>query len=276
MLVVDRRRLRTAPLIRRLPAALHGAGRPSAAAASRPERRYDVDLIRVLATLAVIVLHTSHLVDKVTPGHTSSGHYITLVADAAGRFAVPAFFALAGWAVLVASPPRDGATVGRRLVRIVVPMAVWTAGYIAFVHLNGWYASTPPKTFAVNAIFGQILPAYHLWYLYAYIPLILLLSIAALVRAGVKPIIPAAIAVLVAVAAASGPAIHGLTGATLPQVRLGAGVLPVGVRRRWCGSTGPAARTDAVACGGWSRSQAWPERWCGSRRSSRRRRTAYP
>ena len=176
-----------APLGADQPPALHNASRPSAAAAashgaSRPERRYDVDLIRVLATLAVIVLHTSHLVDKVTPGHTSSGHYIALVADAAGRFAVPAFFALAGWAVLVASPPRNGATVGRRLVRIVVPMAVWTAGYIAFVHLNGWYASTPPKTFAINAIFGQILPAYHLWYLYAYIPLILLLSIAALLR----------------------------------------------------------------------------------------------
>jgi surface polysaccharide O-acyltransferase-like enzyme len=199
------------------------ADRPDAASMdradrpSKPERRYDVDLIRILATLAVIVLHTSHLVDKVTPGRTSSGHYITLVADAAGRFAVPAFFAMAGWAVLVASPPRDGATVGRRLVRILVPMAVWTAGYIAFVNLNGWYAGTAPKTFAVDAAFGQILPAYHLWYLYAYVPLILLLSIAALLRAGVRPIVPAAAVLVVGVAAGSGPAISHLTGWDLPR-----------------------------------------------------------
>ena len=61
---------------------------PPASGKPRPERRYDVDMIRILATLAVILLHTSHLVDKVTPGRTSSGHYITLFADAAGRFAV--------------------------------------------------------------------------------------------------------------------------------------------------------------------------------------------
>jgi surface polysaccharide O-acyltransferase-like enzyme len=193
------------------------AASPPASGRPRAERRYDVDLIRILATLAVILLHTSHLVDKVTPGRTSSGHYITLFADAAGRFAVPAFFAMAGWAVLVAAPPRDGTTVRRRLARILVPMAVWTAGYIAFVHLNGWYAGTPPKTFAVNAAFGQILPAYHLWYLYAYVPLILLLSLAALLRAGLRPIVPAIALLVIGVAAAAMPAISALTGWEPPR-----------------------------------------------------------
>ncbi len=184
---------------------------------ARTERRYDVDLIRILATVAVIMLHTSHQVDKATPGHTSAGHYVTLTADAAGRFAVPAFFAMAGWAVLVASPPRNGATVRRRLARILVPMAVWTAGYIAFAHANGWYASTSSRTFAIDSLFGQIMPAYHLWYLYAYVPLILLLSVVTLIRAGSRPIAAAIVLAVIGVAAAAGPGIADLTGWEWPR-----------------------------------------------------------
>ncbi len=112
--------------------------------------------------------------------------WTALTGDALSRCAVPLFFAIAGWVVLSGAPPRDGGQVRKRLTRILVPLAVWTAGYLLWDRARD--ADTEPTAqLARDAVFASVRPAFHLWYLYAYVPVILLLSVAVLVRNGKRP-----------------------------------------------------------------------------------------
>ncbi|WP_247695784.1 acyltransferase [Streptomyces sp. b94] len=155
----------------------------------RREHRYDIDLLRVLASIGVIVCHAAGELMKAVDRDPSGGgpvYWVALAGDALSRCAVPLFFAIAGWVVLSGAPPRDDGQIRKRLTRIVVPMAVWTAAYLAWDWARG--ANTDPtRELAWDAVFGSVRPAFHLWYLYAYVPVILLLSVAVLVRAGKRP-----------------------------------------------------------------------------------------
>ncbi|NYV75145.1 acyltransferase, partial [Streptomyces sp. UH6] len=130
-----------------------------------PGRRDDVDLLRVVCTAAVVLCHTAAVF--VDAGHRSAG----VAADSLTRFAVPVFFAMAGWAALVASPVRGERQLLRRVDRIVRPLAVWTVLYV------GWRGGAED---ALGAVLGSVEPAFHLWYLYVYVPLMLVLGAAVL------------------------------------------------------------------------------------------------
>ncbi|MEJ1197167.1 MULTISPECIES: acyltransferase [unclassified Streptomyces] len=155
----------------------------------RGEHRYDIDLVRVLASIGVIVCHAAGELMKAVDRDPSGGgpvYWVALAGDALSRCAVPLFFAIAGWVVLSGAPPRDDGQIRKRLTRIVVPMAVWTAAYLVWDWARD--ANTDPtRELAWDAVFGSVRPAFHLWYLYAYVPVILLLSVAVLVRAGKRP-----------------------------------------------------------------------------------------
>ncbi|MFV0137498.1 acyltransferase [Streptomyces sp. HMX87] len=168
---------------------------PDPAAAGAPAARpgtgyrYDIDLIRVLAAVGVIVCHAAGELMKAVDRDPSGGgpvYWTALAGDALSRCAVPLFFAIAGWVVLSGAPPRDGGQIRKRLTRVAVPMAVWTILYLAWDRVRG-VNSRPTAQLAWDAVFGSVRPAFHLWYLYAYIPVILLLSVAVLVRAGKRP-----------------------------------------------------------------------------------------
>lgn len=171
------------------PAAPVPAAPVSAPQSRRPGHRYDVDLIRLLCACGVILGHTgSEFIDAVgrQEANGAAAYWAGMTADAISRFAVPMYFAIAGWAVLVGAPPRDGRRLAQRMVRIVVPMGVWTVVYL----LWGKWQSTnedPLRDLAVDAAFGTVRPAYHLWYLYAYVPVVLLLGFVVLLRAGRRP-----------------------------------------------------------------------------------------
>ncbi|MFD4260905.1 acyltransferase [Streptomyces sp. NPDC058534] len=156
---------------------------------ARGEHRYDLDLVRVLASVGVIVCHAAgelmKAVDR-TPEGGGPVYWTALAGDALSRCAVPLFFAIAGWVVLSGAPPRDDGQVRKRLTRIVVPMAVWTVVYLLWDWVRDAHTD-PVRELALNAVFGSVRPAFHLWYLYAYVPVILLLSVAVLVRAGKRP-----------------------------------------------------------------------------------------
>lgn len=189
------------------------------------EHRYDIDLIRLLCSVGVIVCHTGsafvNAVDRTAaqgPGTYGAG----LVADSAGRFAVPLFFAIAGWVVLVGAPPKDGARLRQRIVRIVVPLAVWTVAYVAWGRLRGTNED-PAGALALDAVFASIRPAYHLWYLYAYLPVIMLLAFVVLIRAGKRPWgLGAALLVLAAAPSLFGD-LAGAAGRELPRFGWGFG-----------------------------------------------------
>ncbi|MDK0521689.1 acyltransferase [Streptomyces sp. ML-6] len=189
------------------------------------EHRYDIDLIRLLCSVGVILCHTgSAFVNAVgrEPSGGAGTYWAGLVADSAGRFAVPLFFAIAGWVVLVGAPPKDGVQLRRRIVRIVLPLAVWTALYLAWGRLRGTN-DDPVGDLALDSLLASVRPAYHLWYLYAYIPVVMLLAFVVLVRSGRRPWgLGAALLVL-----AAAPSLFGdlsrVTGAELPRFGWGFG-----------------------------------------------------
>ncbi|GGV57265.1 hypothetical protein GCM10010294_03830 [Streptomyces griseoloalbus] len=159
---------RTAPPTAAPPAAGTAQGRPGR------DRRYDIDLLRVLCTAAVVLVHASG--EFIDAGHRTTG----VLGDSVSRFAVPVFFAMAGWSALAGSPVRGDAHLLTRLGRILRPMAVWTAVYLLWQYVAGPPLNGGVKE-AVRALFGSVEAAFHLWYLYAYVPLLLLLGVAALV-----------------------------------------------------------------------------------------------
>src|SRR5690606_24086360 len=79
------------------------------------------------------------------------------------------------------SPVRDEARLLARLGRILRPMAVWTALYLLWQHLTGPPPPDGTAREALGALFGSVEAAFHLWYLYVYVPLLLLLGCAVLV-----------------------------------------------------------------------------------------------
>ncbi|MFW6695531.1 acyltransferase [Streptomyces sp. MAR4 CNX-425] len=173
------------------PAAASDSAAPprDAAPARRPGHRYDVDLIRLLCACGVILGHTgSEFINAVgrREANGAAAYWAGMTADALSRFAVPMYFAIAGWAVLAGAPPRDGRRLARRMVRIVVPMGVWTAVYLLWGKLRDTNED-PVRDLAVDAAFATVRPAYHLWYLYAYVPVVLLLGFVVLLRAGRRP-----------------------------------------------------------------------------------------
>jgi len=180
-----------------MPSSVSQAGSPVPAQSVQPapeprphrEHRYDIDLIRLLCSVGVILCHTGSAFVNTAGREAANGpgtYWAGLVADSAGRFAVPLFFAIAGWVVLVGAPVRDGRQLWRRIVRILVPLAVWTVLYVAWGRLRGTN-DAPAGELGLDALFASVRPAYHLWYLYAYIPVIMLLAFAALVKSGRRP-----------------------------------------------------------------------------------------
>ncbi|WP_328905448.1 acyltransferase [Streptomyces sp. NBC_00234] len=173
----------TVPIAPVTPDAVAPAGR------TEREHRYDVDLIRLLASVGVILCHSgSAFLDAV--GRTEAGgsgvYWAGIVGDSASRFAVPVFFAIAGWVILVGAPPKDGRRLRQRIVRILVPLGAWTVIYLAWGRWRGTNDG-PVGELARDALFGSVRPAFHLWYLYAYVPVILLLAFVVMVKSGKRP-----------------------------------------------------------------------------------------
>ncbi len=193
------------------------------------EYRHDIDLLRVLAAVGVIVCHAAGELMKAVGRDPSGGgpvYWTALAGDALSRCAVPLFFAIAGWVVLSGAPPRDGAQLRRRLTRIVVPMAVWTALYLAWDLVQD-VNTRPTVRLAWEAVFGSVRPAFHLWYLYAYVPVVLLLSVAVLVRAGKRPWGAGALLLALACAPALLDDLAALSGARAPAFAWQFGVYQV-------------------------------------------------
>jgi surface polysaccharide O-acyltransferase-like enzyme len=142
------------------------------------------------------------------------------VAEAINPFAVPLYFAIAGWAVLVGAPPRDSARMWQRIVRNIVPLFAWTAVYLVWAWLRD-RNDRPMTELAADSLFGSVQPAYHLWFMYTYIPIITLLAFAMLIRAGKRPWGLGAALLGIAVLPSVMTTVTGVTGRELPSVAWG-------------------------------------------------------
>ncbi|CAL9453574.1 hypothetical protein C1708_12560 [Streptomyces sp. DH-12] len=172
----------------RMPQQKSGTGSPPARTATR-EHRYDIDLLRLVCSATIMVGHVGALFIHATgndPANGAGSYWAGHVAEAVNPFAVPVYFAVAGWAVLVGAPPRDGAHMRRRIVHNLVPLFVWTGVYLAWAWLRD-RNERPMTELAADSLFGSVRPAYHLWFMYNYIPVIALLALVVLLRSGRRP-----------------------------------------------------------------------------------------
>ncbi|MDK1475974.1 acyltransferase [Streptomyces sp. 549] len=198
---------------------------PSERAVPRREHRYDIDLMRLICSCAVMLGHVGAVFIGAVERAESAGpavYWVGHVADSANEFAVPMYFAMAGWAVLVGAPPRDSAQIWQRIVRNGVPLFLWTGAYLAWARLRS-RTEGPVSSLALDAVFGSVRPAYHLWFMYAYIPIIAVLAVAVLVRAGQRPWGLAAALLAVACAPSALKTAGALTGWDTPDVGWGFG-----------------------------------------------------
>jgi surface polysaccharide O-acyltransferase-like enzyme len=158
-------------------------------AAPAREHRFDIDLMRLICSATIMLGHVGAQFIVSTgndPANGSGSYWAGHVAEAINPFAVPMYFAIAGWAVLVGAPPRDGARMWQRVVRNTVPLFVWTAVYLVWAWLRN-RNDRPMTELAADSLFASVQPAYHLWFMYNYIPIIMLLAFAMLIKAGKRP-----------------------------------------------------------------------------------------
>ncbi|MCZ7414696.1 MULTISPECIES: acyltransferase [unclassified Streptomyces] len=163
--------------------------RPPATEPKAAGHRFDVDVLRLLASCTVILGHVSatfiHAVDG-ERGNGSGAYWTGHVFEAVNAFAVPVFFAIAGWGVLVGAVPRDEHRMWTRIIRTGVPLFVWTGIYLTWAWLRD-RNEQPMIELAVDGLFASVQPAYHLWFLYVYLPVVAVLAFAVLVKDGRRP-----------------------------------------------------------------------------------------
>ncbi|MGC2999943.1 acyltransferase [Streptomyces sp. G35A] len=223
---------------------------PSGQTAAPREHRLDIDLMRLICSATIMLGHVGAQFIRATgndPANGSGSYWVGHLAEAVNPFAVPMYFAIAGWAVLVGAPPRDSARMWQRIVRNTVPLFAWTAVYLVWAWLRD-RNDRPMTELAAHSLFGSVQPAYHLWFMYTYIPIIALLAFAMLVRAGKRPWGLGAALLGIAVLPSVLTTVAEVTGREMPPVAWGFGTyslvyavggallfaLPAGtVRWRW-------------------------------------------
>lgn len=132
------------------------------------ERIESFDVLRVLATLAVVVLHLSaqHWADVDV---TSRAWFAFNLYDSAVRWAVPVFVMISGALFLSRNIPLS-AILRKNVLRIAIAFVFWSAAYalIDFVA----YGDTP-----VGALMQFFQGHYHMWFLFMIVGLYLIIPL---------------------------------------------------------------------------------------------------
>jgi surface polysaccharide O-acyltransferase-like enzyme len=89
---------------------------------------------------------------------------------------------IGGWVMLVRVPVASASQLGNRLRGIVLPMAVWTAIYLAAGRVIGTVDRGAAPGLAGEALLDSVPPASHLWFLYPYAGLTALFGAVTLLR----------------------------------------------------------------------------------------------
>ena len=130
------------------------------------EKNYNLELIRTISFILVVVIHVSNYFCRAF-GTISGGEYgFALVLDTIARISVPSFFMLSG--ALLLGREESLEKCWKRVARFLPPLLVWSIVYYLF---NVYYMGTK---FQLEKILWMPAEA-HLWYLYAMIPLYLVL-----------------------------------------------------------------------------------------------------
>jgi surface polysaccharide O-acyltransferase-like enzyme len=125
---------------------------------------FYVDIGRIFAVIAVVVLHVSAIAVGSYGAVPKSYWWIANIANSACRWAVPCFVMLSG-ALLLAPEENEpaGVFLKRRAKRIAIPMMIWFLIYFLWLHF--WKGQPITLKYLVKRlILGG--PYYHLYFLY--------------------------------------------------------------------------------------------------------------
>lgn len=130
------------------------------------EKNYNLELIRMISFILVILIHVTNYYCRAY-GIVGRGEYVfALILDMLARISVPCFFMISGALLLGRQEPLEKH--GKRLLRFLIVLGVWSVIYAVW---NNCYMKTP---YNIKHILVE--PAEpHLWYLYAMIPIYMVL-----------------------------------------------------------------------------------------------------
>lgn len=132
----------------------------------KKQKNYNLELIRTISFIMVIVIHVTNYFCRAF-GRVSTGEYwFALIMDTFARVSVPSFFMLSGALLLGRDEPFEKNI--RRTGRFIVVLLFWSLVYC--VH-NRVYMGTPCSLFELLYVPAEP----HLWYLYAMIPIYVVL-----------------------------------------------------------------------------------------------------
>ena len=130
------------------------------------EKNYNLELVRMVSFVLVIAIHVSNYFCRAF-GEIPQGEYLfSLVIDTVARLSVPCFFMISGALLLGREEPLHKHV--RRLIRFLTALIVWSVIYYLW---NTFYMGT---SYDLKEILYVPTEA-HLWYLYAMIPIYLVL-----------------------------------------------------------------------------------------------------
>ena len=130
------------------------------------EKNYNLELIRMISFILVITIHVSNYFCRAY-GEIPEGEYLfALIIDTAARVSVPSFFMISGALLLGRMETLEKH--GKRIIRFLTALVVWS---IIYYFWNTCYMKTEVD---LKQIFYVPAEA-HLWYLYAMIPIYLVL-----------------------------------------------------------------------------------------------------
>lgn len=130
------------------------------------EKNYNLELIRIISFISVIVIHVTNYYCRAY-GEISQGEYLfSMILDVLARVSVPCFFMITGALLLGREEPLKKHV--KRLYRFFIVLVVWSVVYILW---NNLYMKTPYDV--RKLLFEPAEP--HLWYLYAMIPIYMVL-----------------------------------------------------------------------------------------------------
>lgn len=135
--------------------------------ATQPRRVWYLDLLRILASYGIVVLHVSPLGDMFSRGDALSWQTVAAI-SVLFRWCVPVFLMISGALFLSGERPLSTSQLYRKTIsRIAVCYAAWSAFY-ALVHCA--LAGKGKWTFLNQLLRGH----YHMWYIFAILALYML------------------------------------------------------------------------------------------------------
>ncbi len=135
------------------------------------------DLIRVVATVLVVVVHVSGQITNVWGGVPNGWWFIANIYGGIARICVPLFFMISGYLLLPRSESL-GTFYRKRIPKVLIPLIVWSLIYL------GWFCDNHPGTCTPSLIQDMLLVRgayYHLWFLRALLGIYLSLPVLRLI-----------------------------------------------------------------------------------------------